>query len=1496
MTDSLAAGSAQILELLTYIEQVEKLKTKPAFTVPTEHFVAYQHELQRLPELEFNLQSNGDDIWLRIPRLQEIPAPDIDDALRPWVSLSKTPEKTPTLRTELIQQDNQGGEVKTLLSEHPEIQEAFDWYVEYQWEPWATAEQPRRQTMARYHRLFTLYQSIALEGAETALELVWGIGYASWKKEGYATAVRNPLLLQICEVTLNEKTFDLEIRPRDVEPRLNADCYAEMGITGVQQLESFWRSALASAANRINPFEISTYEPILKAAVGYLDPSGSYHFREKDLSLPAPGERLSITNTWVLFGRKRSGDVFLEDIRRLKSRVEEAKALPSVVRSFVEHGGTEVRVRPEQPYRGLSTSDPGSGAMELYFPMPYNDEQVAIVQKLHANDGVVVQGPPGTGKTHTIANVICHYLAQGKRVLVTAKSETALAVLQEKLPDRIRPLCVALLSDERDGMKQFEHSIQTIATNVASLSPSRSNANIEAAEQRVNQLHAQISNVDRSIAKHASSHMTSYPFQGRTVSPEDMAKFVLEQADENQWLDDDLPEGTDSLEKLTVGDINALREARMRIGEDVSYVGHTIPAPDAFPDWMDLLRLHRDVVQAKLIDTSVKQGGTLALANSSLEVFEKAQALVSFLAERKELQTKLQTTRTSWFELFSRRFADLPPDHPAIVALMSVCSDLQNLEKTRTGLIADAIVVPDQAERHEPFCVALERLVAGKSAFFIPLGQGEARKLISAVTITGRPPKAKEEWTKVQSVIAWRKSAQSVLARWNALEGEFGLEHLPENVDTAFRLAYSGQVIISTCHQLSTKYDSLLHPRLAEVFGQPTADQLWDGGEPFITKIAASLKAHVEKSRLSYAMKRVQELLQRLERHAGIVVNNIWAFFRDSLGQTNADEDTMEKRWSELHNELVRLDKLKLDLDEINSITTRIAAAGAPKWANRLRTIPASTNLDPQTPIKWREAWTWRQAVMFLDKIDGHERLRRLFQDRRQLTTSLARSYQELVAEKTWLEVFNKSPDAVRQALQAYLNALQAMGAGTGVRAIRHRKTAREAMQRAYMAVPCWVLPHWRVSEAIPPEIGLFDLVVVDEASQSDIWAFPSLLRGKKVLVVGDDKQVSPSAVGIAEEKVKDLVKRFLANQPHGSEMTPDKSIYDLARVVFAGNSVMLQEHFRCVPAIIEFSNREFYQNQIRPLRVPSSSERLDPPLIDVFVKGGYCNSKDINEPEAKAIVDEIEKIIGDPLLAGRTIGVVTLKGHAQAAHIYDLVSRKLSQADVLKRKISIGPPPVFQGRERDIMIISMVIGSQDRAAANKADMRQRFNVALSRARDRMYLFRSVSESDFADDTLNGRILSHFKQPFHQDVKKVQSLRERCESGFEFEMFDELTRRGYRVEPQVPCGGYRIDFVVEGSEGRRLAIECDGDRYHGPGRWQEDMTRQRVLERAGWTFWRCFASTFVRRRAEVMADLVATLQQLGIEPLGAESVDNSVWVQFKEVDPYNVEQTEQEVA
>jgi very-short-patch-repair endonuclease len=1492
MTAKFAAGAPLVIDLLNYIEQVEKLKSKPAFSVPTEFFVSYQHELMGLPELGFNLQVGSDDVWLRIPRLQEIAPPALDEDIKPWVTLSKSPLKRPDVKNELPSVDDKGESIRLHLKDLPEIAQVIDWYILNQWTPWASAEAPRRKTMALYHQLFSFQQAVASEGAETPLELVWGMGCAAWKKEGFATPLKYPLLVQACEIYLDPRTFELEVRPRDVEPRLEADCYAEMEVPGITQLEAFWRSSLATGANRLNPFEPSTYEGALKAAVGHLDPSGSYEVRSDNLIPPVPNDKLAVTNTWVLFGRKRSGDIFIEDIRRLKKNVESALQLPGVIRSFVEPGDATVKVRPEQDFRGLASSDASSQAMELYFPMAYNDEQVSIIQKLHANDGVVVQGPPGTGKTHTIGNVICHYLAQGKRVLVTAKGESALAVLQEKLPERIRPLSVALLSDERDGMKQFEHAIQTIASSVAGLNPSRAAQNIAAAEQDLNQLHAKIAHVDQSVTAHASRHMQSYPFQGREIAPDELAKLVLEQADAHQWFDDEpalVKDGKDSDMAFDDDAIHSLRRSRMRVAGDLSYLALTQPLASEFPLWVDMLGLHRDLVKAKTIDAGVDQGDILSLVDSRTETFKKAQQLAQFLQERDALMSKMSQSEAEqlWLKGMTQKLADIEPSDPVLQALLALCDEIRLLETKRRDLLAKSVQVPDGAELDEDVVGAMARLLAGKSAFAFPFGKGDARKMMAAVTVGGSPVDQVSDWVLVHELLNLRQDCRKAIARWASYSAEFGLPVTESGIDPALRQLAVWRLCVVDAWEMSHSFNTQLLARLSEVLGSQVADQMLAGGEAFIDRVQHSLIAHLDKGRLSYAMNRMQELMQKLDGHSGQVVQDLREFLIDAMGNPQATEADMQSDWVALHSELARLKNLGPDFAEIDRITVTIEAAGAPNWAKRLRTLHASVDADLQIPATWRDAWDWRQAVMLLDGIDGHHKLRALFEERKALTTQLAKTYQDLIAEKTWLGVYNNSPDSVRQALQAYLNAVQAMGAGTGVRAVRYRKNAREAMLKAYQAVPCWVLPQWRVSETIPPEVGLFDLVVIDEASQSDIWALPALLRGRKVLVVGDHKQVSPSAVGMAEEKIKDLTHRFLAAQPHGAQMTPDKSIYDLARVVFAGNSVMLKEHFRCVPAIIEFSNREIYRGDIRPLRVPKANERLDPPLVDVFVRGGNRQG-DVNEPEAQAIVAEIESILADPIFDGRSIGVVTLLGTSQAARIHTLVNERISPVDVLSRKIAVGPPPVFQGRERDIMMISMVLGPGDRAAANRADMEQRFNVALSRARDRMYLFRSVPETQFKEETLNGKVISHFKQPFRQDTKRVQELRERCESGFERDMFDVLVQLGFRVQPQVPCGGYRIDMVIEGNEGRRLAIECDGDRYHGPGQWQDDMSRQRVLERAGWTFWRCFASSFVRRRDAVIEDLVSTLERLGIEPLGSETVDNTVWVHHKEVDPMGI--------
>ena len=805
--------------------------------------MAYQHELKGLPELQFNVQVEGDDVWLRMPRLQEIAAPEPDEALRPWVTLPKSPEKTPELKGEIVILDGKREVARERIEDHPEVRELFDWYVENQWEPWAAAERPRRKTIARYNQLFSLQQAISSEGAETPLELAWGIGYAVWKKEGFATPVKYPLLVQPCEVTLNEKTFDLEVRPRDVEPRLEADCYAEMELPGVRQLEAFWRSALATGANRVNPFEASTFDGTLKAAVGHLDPSGAYEVRTDDVTPPTPSDKLKITNTWVLFGRKRSGDIFLEDIRRLKKKVEEATSLPSVIRSFVERGDSTVRVRPEQPFRGLSTSDGGcerDGAVlpdglqrraGLHRPEAAHQRRSGCARPAgHGQDPhdcqrhLPLPGPRQASAGHGQGRVRAGR-TPGETARADSPAQRRAAVGRARRHEAVRAL-------------DPDHRVQRrVDQSDAGCGQHR------AAEEKLNQLHAKISHVDRTVAAYASKHMQKCQFQGREVTPEEMAKLVLQDAEAHQWFDDEPPPTKDGKLPFDDAAVSALRRARMKVGEDLVYLGCSLPAPDDFPAWADLLGLHRDLVKAKSIEASVTQGDILALVDSRLETFEKAQALVKFLDDRMALKAKLAGTRQPWLDTLGKRFADMQPGDPVLQALLAVVADVRKLEHQRRELVAKAVDVPADAELNEDFADALdaprrrqERLRACRSA--------RARRASSLPRSRSPAPHRRPKATgnSCKRPLGWRTEARKVLARWNSLSAEFGLAAPDPGVEAGFKKVALWQADIEDVRQLTFDFDAKLHARLEEVFGKHTADRMWDGGETFVAGAYSSLR------------------------------------------------------------------------------------------------------------------------------------------------------------------------------------------------------------------------------------------------------------------------------------------------------------------------------------------------------------------------------------------------------------------------------------------------------------------------------------------------------------------------------------------------------------------------------------------------------------------------------------------------------------------------------
>jgi very-short-patch-repair endonuclease len=472
------------------------------------------------------------------------------------------------------------------------------------------------------------------------------------------------------------------------------------------------------------------------------------------------------------------------------------------------------------------------------------------------------------------------------------------------------------------------------------------------------------------------------------------------------------------------------------------------------------------------------------------------------------------------------------------------------------------------------------------------------------------------------------------------------------------------------------------------------------------------------------------------------------------------------------------------------------------------------------------------------------------------------------------------------RSMQAWQQSMRRLGKGTGKHAPKHRKEAQQHLNSCKDAVPAWVMPLHRIWDTITPEPEMFDFIIVDEASQCGLEGLPLTFLAKKILIVGDDKQISPAAVGDNEGDIDKLKEKYLKDFDLKSTFHSQSSLFDHASVRFGSGRVTLREHFRCMPEIIRFSNDLCYADTpLIPLR-QYSPDRLQP-TRHVFVSDGYREGKQakvINRPEAEQIVEAIAEICEDDRYNGKSLGVIALQGDAQAVLIESMLLERIGAEEIEARELVCGNAYSFQGDERDVVFMSMVAApNQQNNALTTSLYQQRFNVAASRAKDQLFLFHSVKTSDLSQNCLRRKLLNFFQDTTPQtiagidkgaleirafkDDRSIISPPTPFDSWFEVDVALEIARKGYDVSSQFAVGKKRIDLVVEGGH-TRLAVECDGDHWHGIDDYEADMQRQRQLERAQWEFYRVRESMFYANKTDALKGLWELLEIRDILPHG----------------------------
>jgi len=1363
-----------------------------------------------------------------------------------------------------------------------EMQGDFEQWLNDVWKVWAQQEKPRRQSIKLYDTLFQIYASTHT-AANLPPEIVWGFGVARTRRDG--KAIDMPIVEQEVEIAV-ETGGDIVLIQRDRPLTLNLKPFLELEFTNSARLQSTLGDLLNTIESGdidVTPSDFDVLTPILETAANELDAKGQI-LEMNDLK-DFPGEindELKITQSWSIYCRPRSSAARVTDLSKLHKAVDERSVPPACLKGYVapepdkltpdDDFGLDTAILQSKPTIssdnevGMSYGDrstPGNeqknSASEYtyFFPLPYNEDQASIIDTLEGRTGpaanvVSVTGPPGTGKSHTIANILAHSMAKGQRVLVTARTAEAISVVRDKLPKNLQNLVIASTGTDRDSIEALKTAVTQLAEDVVTLDTTKAKNTRIKLEEDIVKCDNIIKELDLELSEIARVNLEQLEFNNTKYTPMELMTVLKEHCHDFGWFSD-RPKGLPDrrIEEI----VEELKSSLPSLAPDLSLLGTNLPTIDDIPTVEDLLKAHESELSGHS-QPKYSRDDFPPMAVDSAAAIQNATNLLDLSTQA---DSKILSLSVDAKNLFEGSLLD--PNAPKIFdGLIKYIRSLGITEKHFE------VSFP----KYEPLTDLQAATVRGRA------GQNPApglfnrsfKRSVGEMRISGNPPVTPQDWEYIKTVIDIELDEQNIAGM---------IAELPNGLSFMKR-ARRGWDIAKLLNILAKDLQDVIevHQKLAKI--HELSRTLFPVGLDLKAIRSGDLKTLIPALRSNLpaeiATSTVKEDLKKLGEQSSHQFFTRIGELSAALGDPDTDPRDIVTERGELTAEMDRLLDVNTKLTRVSAIFDELKQQNCSEWVEKIELSPS--DVETAIPNDWIEAWTWAYHTGKLEVIvqqgNGDEQRRK----KSDLIKRRERLMEELIKVRTMLGLHQRMTSSVQRAMQAFTQAVSRLGRGTGQTAPRFRLAAQREAQKVATVAPVWVMPEYRIAEQLPPDIEAFDLVILDEASQSDITAIAALARGKQVLIVGDEEQVSPTNVGIPKQKIDALRAQFLSNLPNADLIDENTSIFEITLRMFPQHHLILKEHFRCAPPIIQFST-QFYNNRLVPIRVPRASERFDPPLVDVYIEEATRKGK-TNLDEANFIVDEIHKIITDPAHNDRDIGVVSLIGQEQANLIENLLLEHegIGPEVMRERNIICGDARTLQGQERSVIFLSMVATPSSVIAQTKREIQQRYNVAMSRGKDRVYLVRSVALSDIKSTDIKSKLLKHFEDPMPEGRKIMgNDALELCDSGFEKEVLSKLLDAGYRAKPQVEAGAYRIDIVVEGNEDRRLAIELDGDAYHGPDKWADDMRRQSILERAGWVFWRVFGSQWQQDKEYWWNHLIQTLEAMDITPIGSEGINGA---------------------
>ncbi len=955
----------------------------------------------------------------------------------------------------------------------------------------------------------TLYQQFThLNRNSDTCELFIGDGLLNWQVN--KVKICHPMILKKVKLNFDVEATAFSIVNTDRPPELYSPLL--LGIEGIDA---------ELLRKRHSEFQIAPQHPLSEEASSFMKVLISSISPTEGHFLDAPalnkGQKPCMWREPFLFAGKRALRYvsFIERIlNRIKTQGRFSPAISSIVGMPIS-GASQFGKRADdaqQHNRPLFIDE-----SEIYLSKPANKQQIEIARRFNKTGLVNVQGPPGTGKSHTIANLLGHLLAQGKRVLVTSHKEQALKVLKEKVPKTLQSLCISISQSEMGDFKDLESAVHSIVSRFSVETPEKLAKIFLKASDRRNHLTAHHKKLWARLRSAIASEYEPITCDGEEISPSDAANYLrIRQNDSSQnWMPDQL--------KLTAScpvlpeDLAALYASNSQISaEDELEISLSLPDPELLPtpdqlaglieEHNQLIARDQDELEAMTNLWTPNGGSSASLEKAATYLVDRfnqrpivhewqMNAIVAGRAgEKDRLPWEILCTRIECAQDIANKFALVKFLKPRI-------DEGQDLEEV--------------LEIFKEICTHLDN--GKKFGMFTLAFRSKWKYLINISSVNSSSPTKNRHFQAlklyVEQILARRKISElwddCIAKRGGPAFAELGED--PESICRSY---------IEEINYLLNWHRDIWAPDLAELaehgldwtrlvsqaarYNSPIAEHL------SIREIMAEKFTLVVGAEI--ARRREWEIESELGHYADCLMKQRGEVSRNLLDALAAKDVQKYDKW---HTYLLKL----LHLQPLN--TWRQAFIGKienvlPLWARALRErIPPHDKEVP--PGELHLAWKWRKLdceVQRRQKEDIGKLQQAMAYCREQLNSETL----NLVDSSAWsrqLELFNKSPELLQElkGLEATFKKLKSTRQPT------LKAKLKAEIQRGFPAcleaVPVWIMSISRLVETLNPEVIEFDVVIIDEASQIDLMGLIPLFMCKEVIIVGDDQQITPELVGI---------------------------------------------------------------------------------------------------------------------------------------------------------------------------------------------------------------------------------------------------------------------------------------------------------------------------------------------------------------------------------------------